>query len=91
MKTGSWRGAISTCCRAALPRAEGVILPTVGHQPHLTHGKPWPSLIGDWLLPCAPAGCSEEHRLEVRCGHLPVQREPSATGPLPASGRSNDE
>ena len=28
--------------KAALPRAEGVILPTVGHQPHLTHAEVWP-------------------------------------------------
>ena len=44
--------------KAALPRAEGVILPTVGHQPHLTHAEVLAGLIGDWLLPCAPGGCS---------------------------------
>jgi pimeloyl-ACP methyl ester carboxylesterase len=53
--------------QAGLPRAEGAILPTVGHQPHLTHGESLASLIGDWLLPCAPAGCSEEHRSQSGC------------------------
>lgn len=53
--------------RAGLPRAEGVILPTVGHQPHLTHGEALASLIGDWLLPCNPTGCSEEHQSSSGC------------------------
>ena len=56
--------------QAGLPRAEGAILPTVGHQPHLTHGEALASLIGDWLLPCAPAGCSEEHRSQSGCTPL---------------------
>ena len=43
----------------ALPRAEGVVLPTVGHQPHLTHAEVSSRLIGDWLLPCAPGGCPQ--------------------------------
>jgi len=46
--------------KATLPRAEGVIMPTVGHHPHLTHAESLARLIGDWLLPCAPAGCSEK-------------------------------
>jgi pimeloyl-ACP methyl ester carboxylesterase len=54
--------------QAALPRAEGAILPTVGHQPHLTHTEAMAGLIGDWLLPCAPAGCTEEHRAQAACG-----------------------
>jgi pimeloyl-ACP methyl ester carboxylesterase len=53
--------------QAALSRAEGVILPTVGHQPHLTHAEILAGLIGDWLLPCAPVGCSEEHRSQAGC------------------------
>jgi pimeloyl-ACP methyl ester carboxylesterase len=52
---------------AALPRAEGVILPTVGHHPHLTHAEVLAGLVGDWLLPCASAGCSEEHRSQAGC------------------------
>ncbi len=44
----------------ALPRAEGVVLPIVGHQPHLTHAELLARLIGDWLLPCAPGGCPQE-------------------------------
>lgn len=46
--------------KAALPRAEAVILPTVGHQPHLTHAEVMAQLIQQWLLPCAegPGCCS---------------------------------
>jgi pimeloyl-ACP methyl ester carboxylesterase len=54
--------------QAALPRAEGAILPTVGHEPHLTHAEAMAGLIGNWLLPCAPDGCSEEHRSQAGCG-----------------------
>jgi pimeloyl-ACP methyl ester carboxylesterase len=43
--------------KAGLSHAEGIILPTVGHQPHLTHAEVMARLIGDWLLPCAPEGC----------------------------------
>jgi pimeloyl-ACP methyl ester carboxylesterase len=46
--------------KAGLPRAEGVIMPTVGHQAHLTHAELLAKLIGEWLLPCAPEGCKEE-------------------------------
>jgi pimeloyl-ACP methyl ester carboxylesterase len=44
--------------KAVLPHAEGVIIPTVGHHPHLTHAEVMARLIGDWLLPCAPGGCT---------------------------------
>ncbi len=44
--------------RAALPRAESVVLPAVGHIPHITHGESLARLIGDWLLPCDPAACT---------------------------------
>jgi pimeloyl-ACP methyl ester carboxylesterase len=53
--------------QAALPRAEGAIMPTVGHQPHLTHVEALASLIGNWLLPCAPGGCSEEQQARAGC------------------------
>jgi pimeloyl-ACP methyl ester carboxylesterase len=46
--------------KSALPRAEGVIMPTVGHQPHLTHAEALARSIGDWLLPCASSGCGAE-------------------------------
>jgi pimeloyl-ACP methyl ester carboxylesterase len=46
--------------KAALPGAESVIMPTVGHIPHLTHAEPLARLIGDWLLPCNPEGCPRE-------------------------------
>jgi pimeloyl-ACP methyl ester carboxylesterase len=53
--------------QAALPRAEGAILPTVGHQPHLTHAEGLAGMISNWLLPCAPEGCSEERRSPAGC------------------------
>jgi pimeloyl-ACP methyl ester carboxylesterase len=46
--------------KSALPRSEGVILPTVGHEPHLTHAEVLARMIGDWFLPCAPGGCELE-------------------------------
>jgi len=52
---------------AALPHAKGVILPTVGHVPHLTHAEVLARLIGDWLLPCPPDGCSEEQKDRAGC------------------------
>jgi pimeloyl-ACP methyl ester carboxylesterase len=61
--------------QAAIPRAEGVILPTVGHHPHLTHAEVLAGLIGDWLLPCAPAGCGEEHRSHAGCVSPPPARQ----------------
>jgi pimeloyl-ACP methyl ester carboxylesterase len=52
---------------AELPHAEGVILPTVGHVPHVTHAEGLARVIGDWLLPCPPAGCSEDNRGRSGC------------------------
>jgi pimeloyl-ACP methyl ester carboxylesterase len=48
--------------KAALPRAEAVVLPTVGHQPHMTHAVVMAQLIHQWLLPCTegPGGCSAQ-------------------------------
>lgn len=48
--------------KAALPRAEGVIMPMVGHQPHYTHAEVLARVISDWLLPCAPEGCPNESK-----------------------------
>jgi pimeloyl-ACP methyl ester carboxylesterase len=47
--------------KAALPKAEPVVLPMVGHQPHLTHAEVLAQLIHQWLLPCAegPGGCTD--------------------------------
>ena len=44
---------------AALPRAEGLIVPTAGHILHLTHAELQAQLIGNWLLPCAPESCTQ--------------------------------
>ncbi len=46
--------------QAAIPRAEGVLLPTVGHIPHLTHAEALARVIGDWLLPCSPDHCTAD-------------------------------
>ncbi|CAN5884093.1 alpha/beta fold hydrolase [soil metagenome] len=42
---------------SALPKAQGVLLPMVGHQPHYTHPEALAQAVGDFLLPCAPEGC----------------------------------
>jgi pimeloyl-ACP methyl ester carboxylesterase len=46
--------------RAALPKAEAVIMPLVGHQPHFTHAEALAGAVGEYLLPCAPSGCPNE-------------------------------
>lgn len=50
--------------KAGLPRAEGVIMPLVGHQPHFTHAEALAQVIGQWLLPCNPEGCPNEAKRE---------------------------
>jgi pimeloyl-ACP methyl ester carboxylesterase len=47
---------------AGLPRAQGVIMPLVGHQPHYTHAEALAQAVGDWFLPCAPGGCPKGAR-----------------------------
>jgi pimeloyl-ACP methyl ester carboxylesterase len=58
--------------KSALPRAEAVILPTVGHQPHLTHAELLARVVGDWLLPCAPAGCTVSGDRPAGCVEQPL-------------------
>ena len=53
--------------KGALARAEGLILPTVGHHPHVTHAEVMAGLIGDWLLPCAPESCVSDQRSRASC------------------------
>jgi pimeloyl-ACP methyl ester carboxylesterase len=53
------RASFDELC-AALPKATGVIMPLVGHQPHFTHAEGLAQAIGDWLLPCAPGGCPRD-------------------------------
>jgi pimeloyl-ACP methyl ester carboxylesterase len=45
---------------ASLPHAEGCVVPTAGHVLHLTHAELLAQLIGNWLLPCAPEGCTRQ-------------------------------
>jgi pimeloyl-ACP methyl ester carboxylesterase len=51
--------------KVALPHAEGVVLPNIGHQPQLTCAEVFARLIGDWFLTCPPAGCP----LAQECPH----------------------
>jgi pimeloyl-ACP methyl ester carboxylesterase len=46
--------------RAALPNAQAVLMPLVGHQPHYTHAEALAGAVGEFLLPCAPGGCPNE-------------------------------
>lgn len=48
--------------QSVLPKAEAVILPTVGHQPHMTHAELLAQVVHQWLLPCAegPGGCTAQ-------------------------------
>jgi len=43
--------------RAGLPKAEGVVVPILGHQPHYTHAELLAKMVDQYLLPCAPEGC----------------------------------
>ncbi len=45
---------------AGLPKAQGIIMPMVGHQPHYTHPEALAQAIQDTFLPCAPEGCPSE-------------------------------
>jgi pimeloyl-ACP methyl ester carboxylesterase len=45
--------------KRALPRAQGVLMPTVGHQPHLTHAEALAQAVGQWLLPDVSVGCTQ--------------------------------
>ena len=45
--------------KSELPIAEGMILPTVGHQVQITHAELLARVLGDWFLPCPPQGCAE--------------------------------
>jgi pimeloyl-ACP methyl ester carboxylesterase len=46
--------------KAALPLSESVILPTVGHIPHITHAESFARVLGDWLARCEPASCTRD-------------------------------
>jgi pimeloyl-ACP methyl ester carboxylesterase len=46
--------------KGLLSRSESVVMPTVGHIPHLTHGESLARVIQEWLLPCNPEGCARE-------------------------------
>jgi pimeloyl-ACP methyl ester carboxylesterase len=56
--------------KALLPRSESMVLPTVGHIPHLTHAEMMAQAMGDWLLPCHPEGCARDaERGDDPCGN----------------------
>ncbi len=52
--------------RDSLPKAEAIVMPTVGHQPHVTHAEILAQMIHQFLLPCAegPGGCTERSSCE---------------------------
>jgi pimeloyl-ACP methyl ester carboxylesterase len=50
--------------KEGLPKAEGLVLPIVGHQPHYTHAELLAQVVGNYLLPCNPEGCPNEPRPE---------------------------
>ncbi len=56
--------------KSELPKAEAVVMPTVGHQPHMTHAEILAQLIHQWLLPCAdgPGGCTDRAGCESKPG-----------------------
>jgi pimeloyl-ACP methyl ester carboxylesterase len=57
--------------KSALPRAQAVLLPTVGHQPHITHAELLARAIDNWLLPCSPDGCSAGNAQPAGCDAHP--------------------
>jgi pimeloyl-ACP methyl ester carboxylesterase len=65
--------------QAALPRAQGMLLPTVGHIPHLTHAETLARVIGDWLLPSSLECCTGDLAAASSDGALAV---PSCTAQL---------
>ncbi|MFO0892225.1 MAG: alpha/beta hydrolase [Isosphaeraceae bacterium] len=78
--------------QAALPRCEAVVLPTVGHIPHLTHAEALARVIGDWLLPCNPQGCPSEGQAGTGCagGGEPgaCRQDPNTCGRPAAAGEA---
>lgn len=69
--------------RSGLPRVETAVLPTVGHIPHMSHVDQFARLVGDWLLPCAPEGCSRHDGAEATPGC--AGSGPACPGPGPDS------
>lgn len=63
--------------KQSLPRCESVIMPTVGHIPHLTHAESFAHLIREWLLPCQPEACAGEGGTRSSCasGHEPATEQ----------------
>ncbi len=59
--------------KAALPRSESVVLPTVGHIPHITHAESLAKVLGDWFLACGPASCTQD----PRAGNAPCEARAS--------------
>jgi pimeloyl-ACP methyl ester carboxylesterase len=54
--------------KVSLPRCESIVMPTVGHVPHLTHAEALSHVIREWLLPCHPEQCSNSAAGGAGCG-----------------------
>jgi pimeloyl-ACP methyl ester carboxylesterase len=55
--------------RSNLPKAEGMIVPIMGHQPHFTQAEVLAHLVDQFLLPCVPEGCPNHHEGEEHVPH----------------------
>jgi pimeloyl-ACP methyl ester carboxylesterase len=75
--------------RKSLPRCEDVVMPTVGHIPHLTHAEALAHVIREWLLPCHPEQCSNSAAAGAGCtaieGGPSACRAPAGAGNVPAA------
>lgn len=72
--------------KTALPRSESVVMPTVGHIPHLTHAEALARVIGGWLSPCAESGGGEScpGNASAACWMCGGQGQAGACGSEPA-------
>ena len=85
MKTGSCPQRYFEVLQGGLPRCESMIMPTVGHIPHLTHGEALAKLIGDWLLALRGRMLQPENCPGLPSGHASCPMR----GPVAVPARRN--
>jgi pimeloyl-ACP methyl ester carboxylesterase len=66
--------------KAAVPHAEGVVLPNIGHQPQLTCAEVFAGLMGDWFLTCPPSGCPLAQECPHPCDGRPASAASNGLG-----------